>query len=100
LAEKAALAFIERGDRAPEWEELRRRLFGMTESRGALVAWQAEHGPHGHRAERAAFGAALGLFARGGLTEAQYAALVEPMAEALPWLLPGQAPHAREGSRR
>ncbi|HEV8534301.1 MAG TPA: hypothetical protein VGR87_01065 [Candidatus Limnocylindria bacterium] len=95
-AEKAALAFIERADLGPRWEDLRRQLFGLTESRVSLIAWQAKHGPVGHKAESAAFGAALGLFARSGVSHEQYVALVEPMAEALPWLLTERAPAPRE----
>lgn len=75
-SEKAALAFIERSDLGPSWEEYRRRLFGLTASPGALVAWKAKHGARGHKAERAAFGSALGLFARGGITADQYRELV------------------------
>ena len=95
-AERSALAFIERAELGPAWEEYRRRLFGLTEAAGALVAWRATHGERGHKAERAAFGAALGLFAKHGISSAEYAALVEPMAEALPWLLPSHRPAPRE----
>jgi len=42
-----------------------------------------------------AFGAALGIFARDHLKREQYAELVEPMAEALPWLLPDRPPAPR-----
>jgi len=94
-AEKAALAAIEREDLGTAWDEFRRRIFGLTEAKGALVAWKATHGEVGHKAERAAFGAALGLFARHGVGAATYAALTEPMAEALPWLLPKQRPAPR-----
>lgn len=87
LAERAALAAIEQHDLGPRWEELRRLLFGLTEAAGALVNSKARHGALGHKAESAAFGATLGLFAREHL--------VEPMAEALPWLLPDRAPAPR-----
>src|SRR5207249_8820850 len=60
-AERAALAAIEAADVGSLWEDLRRTLFGLTESQGALVHWKAKHGDLGHKAERAAFGAALGL---------------------------------------
>src|SRR5216117_3809139 len=53
-AEKAALAAIEREQLAADWDEFRRRVFGLTEAKGALVAWKAEHGDAGHKAERAA----------------------------------------------
>ena len=95
-AEQAALEQIERNDLGPRWDEFRQKLFGLTESAGALVNWKARHGDMGHKAENAAFGAALGLFARGHLPWGQYAALVEPMAEALPWLLPDRAPAPRQ----
>ncbi|MDQ2912730.1 MAG: hypothetical protein M3T56_05680 [Chloroflexota bacterium] len=94
-AERAALAAIEQHNLGPRWDEFRRALFGLTEAAGALVNWKARHGQLGHKAERAAFGAALGLFAREQLTRDQYASLVEPMAEALPWLLPDRAPAPR-----
>ena len=91
-AERAALAAIEAADVGSLWEDLRRTLFGLTESQGALVHWKAKHGDLGHKAERAAFGAALGLFARDGLPHPQFVALVRPMAEVLPWLLPETPP--------
>ena len=95
-AEREALAQIEKHDLGLKWEELRRTLFGLTESKGALLSWKAEHGDVGHKAERAAFGAALGLSARAHLPRERYVTLVEPMAEALPWLLPERAPAPRE----
>ena len=94
-AEKAALAAIERADLGQAWDEYRQRLFGLTEAKGALVAWKASHGDTGHKAERAAFGGALALFAKDGISTAEYAALAEPMAEALPWLLPEHKPAPR-----
>ena len=94
-AEKAALAAIERGDLGDAWDDYRRRVFGLTEAKGALVAWKASHGEKGHKAERAAFGAGLGLFAKHAIDPKEYAALVEPMAEALPWLLPERRPAPR-----
>jgi hypothetical protein len=95
-AEQAALEQIERNDLGPRWDEFRQKLFGLTESAGALVNWKARHGDLGHKAENAAFGAALALFARNHLSREQYAVLVEPMAEALPWLLPDRAPAPRQ----
>lgn len=94
-AEKTALAAVERADLGEAWDEYRTRLFGMTEAQGALVAWKAMHGDTGHKAERAAFGAALAQFAKEGISAQDYAALVEPMAEALPWLLPDHKPAPR-----
>ena len=70
------------------WDALRSSLFGMTESGQALVSWRAEHGDTGHKAEDAAFGAALALVASDLLTPQQYKTLVRPMGEGLPWLLP------------
>ena len=95
-AERAALAQIEQHDLGPLWEEVRRTLFGLTETTDALVTWKAQHGERGHKAERAAFGAALGLVAKPHLTAEQYADLVAPMAEAVPWLLPDHKPAPRE----
>jgi hypothetical protein len=70
---------------------VRSSLFGLTESGDALVSWKAEHGEIGHKAERAAFAAALGLVASNLVSKEQAATLLRPMAEALPWLLPEEA---------
>ncbi len=91
-AEKAAVHAIEQADRGGAWDEVRRNLFGLTESGGALVSWKAEHGEIGHKAEDAAFMAALGLVA-GNLISKEYAStLMRPLSEALPWLLPDEQP--------
>jgi len=87
-AEKAAVHAIEKADRGPAWDEVRRNLFGLTESGGALVSWKAEHGDIGHKAEDAAFMAALGLVAGNLIGEEQANVLLRPMSEALPWLVP------------
>lgn len=94
-AEKAALKAIEHADRGPAWEEARRKILDLTEGRSSLVSWKAEHGDVGHRAERAALGAALGLMARDRIDHHDFVSLVRPMAEALPWLLPEVAPEPR-----
>src|SRR5438046_386292 len=80
-AEKAALAAVEKADLGEGWDAYRQRLFGLTEAKGALVAWKAMHGDKGHKAERAAFGSALAQFAKEGISAHDYAALAEPMAE-------------------
>ncbi len=87
-AEKAAIQAIEKADQGPAWDEVRRSLFGLTESGGALVSWKAEHGEIGHKAEDAAFMAALALVAGNLISKEQQATLLRSMAEALPWLLP------------
>ena len=89
-AEKAALHAIEQEDRGPAWDEVRRSLFGLTESGDALVSWKAEHGDIGHKGENAAFMAALALVAGRSISKDQSATLMRPMSEALPWLLPGE----------
>jgi hypothetical protein len=88
VSEREALHLIEQHDRGPAWDEVRRSLFGLTESGAALISWQAEHGDIGHKAERAAFAAALGLLAQDLISAVQFATLAGPMSEALPWLLP------------
>jgi len=85
-AEKAATHAIEQADRGPAWDGVRSSLFGLTESGNALVSWKAEHGEIGHKAERAAFAAALGLVAANLISKEQAAILKTPLAEALPWL--------------
>ena len=87
-AEKVATHAIEQDGRGPAWDEVRRNLFGLTESGGALVSWKAEHGEIGHKAEDAAFMAALGLVAGNLISPEQAKALMRPLSEALPWLLP------------
>jgi hypothetical protein len=87
-AEKASVHAIEQAGRGEAWDEVRRNLFGLTESGGALVSWKAEHGDIGHKAEDAAFMAALGLVAGNLISNEHQATLLRPMSEALPWLLP------------
>src|SRR3954447_22130117 len=91
-AERAATHALEQGDRGAAWDAFRSSLFGLTESGEALVSWKAEHGDTGHRAEEAAFAAALALVAGDLIKPNEFATLVRPMAEALPWLLPEEAP--------
>lgn len=94
-AERTALHAIETSGDGLDWDRWRRRLFGEVEGEVALIAWHAEHRMHSahvHKAERAAFAAALGVFARARISHAHYAKLVSAMAEALPWLLPEQPP--------
>jgi len=86
-AEKAALQAIEQADRGAAWDEVRRTLFGLTESGASLISWRAEHGEMGHKAENAAFAAALALLADGLINKEQQDTLLRPMSEALPWLL-------------
>lgn len=87
-AEKAAVHAIEKADRGAAWDEVRRNLFGMTESGQALVSWKVEHGEIGHKAEDAAFMAALGLVAGNLISQEQAKTLMRPLSEALPWLVP------------
>jgi hypothetical protein len=91
-AEKVALHGIEKSDRGPAWDEVRRTLFGLTESGGALISWRAEHGELGHKAENAAFAAALALLADGLISKEHQETLLRPLAAALPWLLPDEEP--------
>lgn len=87
-AERAATHAIEQNDRGDAWDTVHSSMFGMTESGAALISWRAEHGDVGHKAEDAAFGAALGLVASDLISAREYETLVRPMGEALPWLLP------------
>lgn len=87
-AEKAAVHAIEQSGRGEAWDEVRRNVFGLTESGNSLISWKAEHGEIGHKAEDAAFMAALALVAGNSISKEQQATLLRPMSEALPWLLP------------
>jgi hypothetical protein len=91
-AEKAATHAIEKADRGDAWDAFRSSLFGLTESGEALVSWKAEHGETGHKAERAAFAAALALVAADTIKPETFSTLVRPMADALPWLSPDEGP--------
>jgi hypothetical protein len=91
-AERAALRLLEASDRVGDWDALRRQILDLTEGRRSLVAWRTEHGPAGHRAEQAALGAGLALIAGSELAEDDRFALLRPMDEALPWLLPDVPP--------
>lgn len=99
-AERAALEAIEKAGRGDAWDVYRRSIFDMTEGRRALVAWRFEHGATGHKAERAAYGAALAIFAGHHITVEQFRTLARPMDEALPWLLPKEPPHPQPARGR
>lgn len=86
-SEQAALRVVEQSRRGEEWAELRSRLLGLTESGEPMVAWRAEHGPVGHKAEDALVTAALAITTSDALDRKDREALLRPMAEALPWLL-------------
>jgi hypothetical protein len=88
-AERAALHLLETQARAAQWDDLRNRILGLTERKGALIAWRLEHGEVGHSAENALLGAALALLAGPDLDPEHAAILEAPMAEALPWLSGG-----------
>jgi hypothetical protein len=90
-AEKAALHQIEQLGRGESWDDIRNRLLGLTERGTPLVAWRAEHGAVGHKAEDALMAAALAIMARPALDRHHARTLLEPMAQALPWLLPDSA---------
>ncbi len=91
-AERSAIRVLEAAERGEEWEQLRRQILDLTEGHGSLVAWRAEHGPAGHAAEQAALGAALALLAGAALDRDLRTALLRPLDEALPWLLPEVPP--------
>ncbi len=98
-AERSALHAIEQANQGMAWAEARKNLFGLTESGGALISWKAEHGEIGHKAENAAFMAALGLVAGNLISKDHSATLVRPLAEALPWLLPEESqPQQSDGA--
>lgn len=86
-AEREALHVIETRNRGGAWDDLRNRLIGLTERGTPLVAWRAEHGDIGHKAEAALLGAALALLVGPELEVRHRETLIGPMATALPWLL-------------
>ena len=66
-------------------------LFRTREDR-ATGPTREEHHEHSRAAEHAAYGAALALVAGGALPPPSSRVLLTPLAEALPWLLPGFEP--------
>lgn len=94
-AERTALRALEKGDRGQRWDGARTRLLDLTEGRGSLEDWKAEHGEVGHKAERALLAAALAILARDLIDHDAYVTLVRPLSEALPWLLPELPPEPR-----
>src|SRR6266545_2160433 len=74
-AEKAALAFIERSDLGPAWEDFRRTLFGLTESLRA--AW---HQQGRARGARRADGRSAALAPSGPRTRSAGLTLAGPIA--------------------
>src|ERR1700731_3411631 len=91
----APLRALEKSDRAPQWDDARKRILDLTERRTSLEDWKAEHGDVGHKAERALLAAALAIVARDKIDHPHYVTLVRPMSEALPWLLPELPPEPR-----
>ncbi len=76
----------------PAWQEAEHAIRSMTEGHSAMEVWRATDEETGRTAEEAALHAALALVARGRISKEDYHALVKPMAEALPWLLPNEPP--------
>ena len=85
--EAEALKDIEGANLGSRWDELRNGIRGLTEGAGSLESWKSEHGDVGHRAEAAVFAGALGLLAMPHIPRERYLKLVEPLGEALPWLM-------------
>lgn len=92
LAERAALHQVESQGSGADWDALRNRLLGLTERGVPLIAWRAEHGVIGHKAEDALMAAALAIMAGPKLPRSHARLLLGPMAQALPWLLPSAEP--------
>lgn len=86
-AEQAALRAIEHEQRGIEWDALRNELLGLTERGQPLVAWRAEHGDVGHKAENALLAAAMAITAGPDLDSHSRETLRRPIAAALPWVV-------------
>ena len=94
-AEEAALNAIRTRGAWDRWEAVRAAVYGLTEGDHRVISWEAEdeeHHEHSRAAEHAAYGAALALVAGGAVEAATSRVLLTPLAEALPWLLPGFEP--------
>src|SRR5918911_3375613 len=79
------------------WQEAERAIRAMTQGGHSSLAWKAEQEGTRRTAEDAALHAALALVAREVLDHETYRALVKPMSEALPWLLPEEPPDQYRG---
>ena len=91
-AEEKALQAIETHDLGDEWDRTRRAIYNLTEGDHRVISWDVEHGDVSHKSEHAAYGAALALVAGDHIDASTREALMRPLAEALPWLLPGTPP--------
>jgi hypothetical protein len=94
-AERRAVEAIENHDLGSRWDEVRRSIYGLTEGEHRGVAWDAEETEDregAHDAEHAAYGAALALMSASWIDDSTRRALMRPMAEAMPWLLPDEEP--------
>ncbi|HEX4215784.1 MAG TPA: hypothetical protein VIA06_20895 [Candidatus Dormibacteraeota bacterium] len=91
-ADKAALEMVRKDGLEAAWAAAEQDLRAMTEGHHAQAAWRAEPPNVDRTAEDAALHAALALVAGPQLDGDHYRALVKPMSEALPWLLPAERP--------
>jgi len=91
-AETKAVEAIERNNQGERWDEVRRAIYNLTEGDHRAISWELEHGDVSHKSEHAAYGAALALLAGDSIDRETRETLMRPMAEALPWLLPGTPP--------
>jgi len=93
----AAEAAVRENGRQADWQAAEAAVRSLTEGSHAQAAWRAEDQQTDRTAEEALLHAALALVAGDRLNRDQRHALLKPAAEALPWLLPEEAPD--EGPR-
>jgi hypothetical protein len=94
-AEETALDAIRARGHGDSWEAVRAAVYGLTEGDHPVISWEAEHEESdelSRSAQHAAYGAALALVAGDALDGPTRRTLMTPLAEALPWLLPGFQP--------
>jgi len=91
-AENAARRLIQETGRQEAWQAAEADLKELVEGHFAQSAWRSEPASVDRTAEHAAIDAAMALVVRGELGEHEYHTLAKVMSEALPWLLPNEAP--------
>ena len=90
--EHVALEAIRSNGLERAWQAAEAAVRHITEGSTSAPAWKAEQEGTRRTAEDAALHAAMAVIARNRLDHEIYRALVKPMSEALPWLLPDEMP--------
>jgi len=91
-AENAARRVIDETGRQEAWRAAETDLKELVEGQYAQSAWRSEPASVDRTAEHAAIDAVMALVVQGELDAHDYHTLAKVMSEALPWLVPNEAP--------